>query len=299
MTSIAPLNAVPSPSGGASPQWDGVTSEYERRVEPFTLKFGEDMLRDMLGSTAAGTGKGEGGNDPRTHKILDLGCGTGGLSLLAASLPGCLVTAVDVSPSMADRTRLRSSALGLAVDCAVSDGQSLPPGWSGSFDCALANFSVIFFPEPTGGVREVLRCLQPGGVIALSAWGDHSETAAFQVFPDAAADVIPDAGGKIRPLRITGSRDALTKLLGDAGFVDVRVIGPVTHSLAVTSPEEYYLRFALTSPPIIEMIDGMAEETREIFKTKVMELATERGGLTDGGISLDMSAYLAFGTKPS
>ena len=156
MTSIAPLNAVPSPSGGASPQWDGVTSEYERRVEPFTLKFGEDMLRDMLGSTAAGTGKGEGGNDPRTHKILDLGCGTGGLSLLAASLPGCLVTAVDVSPSMADRTRLRSSALGLAVDCAVSDGQSLPPGWSGSFDCALANFSFIFFPEPTGGVREVL-----------------------------------------------------------------------------------------------------------------------------------------------
>lgn len=63
-------------------------------------------------------------------------------------------------------------------------------------------------------VRELLRCLQPGGLLLLSAWGGHEETAAFQVIPTAAEAVLSSEGRQAsRPKRADGSPAALRSLL--------------------------------------------------------------------------------------
>jgi SAM-dependent methyltransferase len=250
-------------------------------------------------------------------KLLDVGCGTGAATLLALS-HGFDVVATDLSEAMVERTKERAfaeiragdtatehrsqskSQLETMSDSAVAMGQDLPSCWSGSFDLAVANFSVIFFPQPVLGLREIFRCLVPGtGIASLTAWGDASETPAFRVFPDVVSEVFPELVDNGKPKRITGSVEVLTKLLEEAGFVDVRVEGPVFKTLTVKSPSEYYDRFALTSPPTAAMIAKMGTSTRSEFRKRIMEVATARGGRGDGSIALNSGAYIAYGRKPA
>lgn len=274
--------------------------EYQNRVEPFTSKFAEEMLNPLLDTDNTD------GNKQRRHKLLDVGCGTGAVSLIAVS-KGLEVAVTDASEAMVERTKQRVEAAtrgrdepGLLHGCAVAQGQDLPSEWSDSFDLAVANFSVIFFPQPVAGLREMLRCLVPGtGIASLTAWGDASETPAFRVFPDVASRVVPELVDTGKPKRITGSVEALEGLMEEAGFVDVRVVGPVAKTLEVESPSDYYDRFALTSPPTAAMIARMGDAKRLAFREGVAEVARARGGRGDGSIALDSAAYIAYGRKPA
>ena len=319
-----------SESETASPSWDAFTVEYERRVESFTSEFADEMMRPILAATcsddededddddvddyASGAKSPNMKNSRRRKLLLDVGCGTGATSLLALS-HGYDVTSTDVSSSMVNRTRQRAIEAGFynaisnadrTADAPItptiygfaSDGQSLPLGWSNTFDVAVANFSVIFFPDPVGGLKEMLRCLIPGGVASITAWGNAQQTPAFRVFPDAAAELVPELVSTGKPRRMTGSVSTLTELMKEAGFMDIKVVGPVVKTLLVSSPEEYYNRFALTSPPTAEMIAKMDDATRIEFRSRVMATAKARGGREDGSIALDSSAYIAYGRKP-
>ncbi len=270
-----------SGEGLSSLSWDAYAGEYERRVEPFTSQFAKEL---MAGLPAI---------KEKRRKLLDVGCGTGAVALLAKD---CDVTVTDVSESMVKRTLERAN---FVTDSAVVNGMDLPSRWSNSFDAAVANFSVIFFPTPYDGLREIHRCLLPKtGVVGLTAWGDVSETPAFGVFRDVLNEKHPELVESNRPKRITGSVETLRKLLVDAGFVDVQVEGPVTKTLVVQSASDYFDRFAKTSPPTAATLAKMNETLRSKFRERVMEVATERGGREDGSIALDASAYIAYGRKP-
>ena len=192
----------------------------------------------------------------------------------------------------------------------VTNGQSLPQQWSNSFHCAVANFSIIFYPDPLQGLKQVYRCLKPGtGRVALTAWGNPEETPAFQIFPDVFHEFVQEDSGtsQQRPSssRINGSVALLTDLLSNAGFIDIEISDrPVFRTLSVSSPEEYYDRFALTSPPTADRLSRMSLERRGDFRERVMELVNERGGVSssrvggDTSLALEAGAYLAYGRKP-
>lgn len=67
--------------------------------------------------------------------VLDVGCGTGALSVLAAGLSPRSVTAVDVSRRAVWVARLNTALRGMAVTVVHGDGLSL----DGPFDLVLAN----------------------------------------------------------------------------------------------------------------------------------------------------------------
>ena len=253
-------------------------------------------------------------------KLLDVGCGTGASALIALS-HGYDVVVTDVSEAMVERTKERAavairqaaerggdtsdrsnfqSQLDSLSESVVAEGQNLPSRWSESFDLAVANFSVIFFPQPVQGLKEIFRCLLSGtGIVALTAWGDASETPAFRIFPEVVSAVLPELAASGKPKRITGSAEVLTKLLEEAGFVDVRIVGPVFKTLVVRTPSEFYDRFALTSPPTAAMIAKMDAITQSNFRKHIMDAAKVRGGKEDGSIALDSGAYIAYGRKPA
>jgi ubiquinone/menaquinone biosynthesis C-methylase UbiE len=305
-----------SPSA-VSPSWNAFAKEYEKRVEPFTSKFAEEMLGRLLGNRNCNNETKEkkmssqqdvaAASNHRRPKILDVGCGTGTAALLALS-NGLDVAVTDVSEAMVERTKERAYSVIQAhdrdsaalFDSAVAEGQDLPSRWSDSFDLAVANFSVIFFPQPVLGLKEIFRCLLPGtGMVSFTAWGNASETPAFRVFPDVVREILPELAEKSKPKRITGSVGVLEKLLEDAGFVDVKVEGPVYKTLEVQSPSDYYDRFALSSPPTAATIAAMEASTRSKFRRRILEVATARGRQKDGSIALESGAYIAFGRKPA
>ncbi|WP_329130366.1 methyltransferase domain-containing protein [Streptomyces sp. NBC_01476] len=101
--------------------------------------------------------------------LLDLGCGTGSLALLAAG-QGHRVTAVDSSPRMVERARRKladTSAQVLPGDAAS------PPVPDGCADVVLVRHVLWALPDPAAALRKWVRLLRPGGRLVLieGRWG--------------------------------------------------------------------------------------------------------------------------------
>ncbi|MER5970015.1 methyltransferase domain-containing protein [Streptomyces sp. NPDC002055] len=102
--------------------------------------------------------------------VLDIGCGTGSLSLLAAAR-GHRVTAVDLSPRMAEQARSKLAGTGAQV--LVGDAAE-PPVGERRFDVVLARHLVWMLPDRAAVLRHWAGLLRPGGRLVLieGVWGD-------------------------------------------------------------------------------------------------------------------------------
>jgi SAM-dependent methyltransferase len=102
------------------------------------------------------------------QRVVDVGCGTGNVALLAAAA-GAHVTAVDPTPRLLDVTRAAAQREGLDVTCEVGEAAAVPSP-DASFDCLLSNFGLIFAPDPDAAVAEIARVLRADGRAAFTAW---------------------------------------------------------------------------------------------------------------------------------
>ncbi|MFF2851829.1 trifunctional class I SAM-dependent methyltransferase/NUDIX hydrolase/VOC family protein [Streptomyces sp. NPDC058001] len=108
--------------------------------------------------------------------VLDLGCGTGSLSLLAAE-QGHRVTGVDLAPRMVERARakLAAGAPGSGAEILTGDAAA-PPVGERRFDVVLARHVLWTLPDPEATLRHWCSLLRPGGRLVLveGVWGDLS-----------------------------------------------------------------------------------------------------------------------------
>lgn len=94
------------------------------------------------------------------HRILDLGCGTGTLALMAKRAhPAAAVVGFDAD----------AEALGLAGAKAARDG--LEVRLDQGFASVLPYTKHLSFESKTAAIREVLRVLRPGGEFHIADWG--------------------------------------------------------------------------------------------------------------------------------
>ncbi|MER7835960.1 class I SAM-dependent methyltransferase [Streptomyces sp. NPDC096040] len=105
----------------------------------------------------------------RPADLLDLGCGTGSLALLAAE-QGHRVTGVDSSPAMVERARAKLAgrdAVFLLGDAAA------PPVGERLFDTVLVRHVLWALPDPARVLRHWRGLLRPGGrfVLVEGVWG--------------------------------------------------------------------------------------------------------------------------------
>ncbi|MFG2942771.1 class I SAM-dependent methyltransferase [Streptomyces sp. NPDC048282] len=105
----------------------------------------------------------------RPADVLDLGCGTGSLALLAAE-QGHRVTGVDSSPAMVARARAKLAgrdAVFLLGDAAA------PPVGERLFDAVLVRHVLWALPDPARVLRHWRGLLRPGGrfVLVEGVWG--------------------------------------------------------------------------------------------------------------------------------
>lgn len=105
-------------------------------------------------------------------ELLDLGCGTGSMSLLATD-QGHSVTAVDLSPAMVDLARAKLA--GRAARVLVGDAAA-PPVAGETFDGILVRHVAWTLPDPDGALAHWLSLLRPGGRLILveGVWGTLS-----------------------------------------------------------------------------------------------------------------------------
>jgi ubiquinone/menaquinone biosynthesis C-methylase UbiE len=107
-------------------------------------------------------------NVPPGCRLLDVGCGSGQLALLAAR-DGVSVTGVDIASNLVERARARAQAAGLNARFEEADAEDLPFE-DGAFDFVTSLIGAMFAPQPELVAKELLRVCSPGGTIAMANW---------------------------------------------------------------------------------------------------------------------------------
>lgn len=129
---------------------------------------------------------------PDRAVVLDIGCGTGSLSLLLAEM-GHRVTGTDWSPDMIALAQTKAKSATLPARFFVMDATE-PAFAPGLFDVVLCRHLLWALPEPSGVLRRWARLLSPNGrlVIIEGYWhtggGLHAEEV-IAALPPSLADV--------------------------------------------------------------------------------------------------------------
>lgn len=165
-----------------------------------------------------------------TSKILDIGAGTGAVTLEVASrYPHTSILATDLSQTMLEPLKAKLEAMSLSENNVVLSsldanaiGNTYAPS---SFTHILCNFVLqVATTQPLSVVRQIHDVLQPGGVVGIGIWGPSPdpykiwERACRTIDPDL---ILPDQYGDPAAWRTPGD---LAANLQKAGFGDIKTI---------------------------------------------------------------------------
>lgn len=265
--------------------WDKVAPGYDEFVTPTYFHLGMEALR------RAGLRPG--------MRLLDVASGSGAVSLAAARL-GADVTAIDISPVMVERLKLRARREGLSLEAHVMDGQALDLE-AGSFDMVASEFGVMLFPDLPRGLREMTRVAKPGGRVVVVAFGSPLKIEFFGFFIRAVQAAIPGfTGPPMDPLPLpfqVQDPEKLRSEMAGAGLTDVRV-EQTSEEMKYRSGEEFWA-WVTNSNPIVPAILGQLDlqpDQIAAIQRRADDLIRERAGGGDMAV-LVSPINIGIGTK--
>ncbi|RSN51527.1 SAM-dependent methyltransferase [Streptomyces sp. WAC 04229] len=154
----------------------------------------------------------------RPGDLLDLGCGTGSLSLLAAE-QGHRVTGVDRSPAMVKLARTKLAGR----DAAFLEGDAAaPPVGEQRFDAVLVRHVLWTLPDPGRALSRWRHLLRPGGRLVLveGVWGTVTPVG---IPADLLTALLTPLGGRVRVERLSDDPALWGRAVADERYAVVAV----------------------------------------------------------------------------
>ena len=239
--------------------------------------------------------------DGRAVRLLDVGSGTGTLSLAALDRwPEARVDAIDASREMVSATEAGAStvpdaAARLRAVTAFADALPFPDD---TFDAVMSSFVLQLVPNRFRALREIRRVLRPGGQLAYVTWvSDTRRWKADDVLDDLLDELgIPEEDDD-EPAPAAGAGDlpsveSAATGLRRAGFRDVTAeaarltyqFDPVSYTGFITEFDEQVLA------------DSMEADVRERFERELRARLTR---LQPQDLWIDSPIAYATGRKPA
>jgi ubiquinone/menaquinone biosynthesis C-methylase UbiE len=217
-------------------------------------------------------------------RVLDVGCGPGGLAdELAARVGADHVAAIDPAPQFAQACRERHPG----ADVRVGVAEELP--WpDGAFDATLSSLVVAFMRDPDRGVREMARVTRPGGTVAACMWDiPGGGMTMLTTFWRAVRELDPAAAGeRTRPGVSEGD---LAERFRRAGLRDV-TDGSLEASASYTGFDDFWEPFTFAVGPAGDYLASQPPDAQE----RIREAC--RAALPHGPFTLTARAWYARGT---
>jgi ubiquinone/menaquinone biosynthesis C-methylase UbiE len=155
-------------------------------------------------------------------RVLDICTGTGEAALKILPSVGFsgLVIGADISTAMLKGARARLDEP--SFWSVAADGQALPFK-DGSFDAAICQLGLQFFPNPALGLKEFRRVLRIGGWTAVCVVSTPDRAPMWGLLADALSRFIPEQRNLLHLSFALADPNRLERLLADAGFRGIRV----------------------------------------------------------------------------
>jgi ubiquinone/menaquinone biosynthesis C-methylase UbiE len=263
-------------------QLDGSAPElYQRYLVPaITSLWAADLI--------------ERANPGKAEAALDIACGTGVVTRLAAArMQSGRVVGLDFNAGMLAVARSIPNT-GAPIEWFEGSALNLPFG-DGSFDLVLCQLGLQFFPDRPLALREMKRVLKPSGRVALSVYSPIERTPAAYAFVRALDKHLGPQASKTKraehDFNDTGEVDAL---MVAQGFDQVTVTA-VTQNIVFPSVFDY-VRFQLIATPMAGLL-GNRDETGRDSTIQDIAITTQslldQRMLGDGHLSFPQEAYVA------
>jgi ubiquinone/menaquinone biosynthesis C-methylase UbiE len=148
----------------------------------------------------------------RDMRVLDVGCGTGDVSMLAAEMVGSggAVVAIDRSKDALAIARERAQAAG-HDNIEFREGSAEAFNTRVPFDFAVGRYVLVHQPDPASFIRAIAKNVRPGGVVAFHELGLYDKgnlTAPPNALWSKAFDWIYTAFQSVQPHPDAGARMA-------------------------------------------------------------------------------------------
>jgi ubiquinone/menaquinone biosynthesis C-methylase UbiE len=261
-------------------QYGGNAAEnYERYFVPtIGMPFATTLL------DAAGLHRGE--------RVLDVACGTGVVTRLAAErvAPNGAVAGLDINPAMLAVARSVPSS-GAAIQWHEASAESLPLA-DGSFDVVLSSLGLQFVADKASALREMRRVLAPDGRLAIATVGPTPQP--FAILEQALArHVKPEAAAFMRVVFSLHEPQELEKLTSGAGFREIEVRSKAL-ILTFPGPAEYLWQY-VHSTPLAAAIAQVDDVGRAALERDVV--AGLRSFVKDRAVAFDVNVVLTTARK--
>jgi SAM-dependent methyltransferase len=227
------------------------------------------------------------------ERVLDVACGTGGVTRRAARVVGAAgkVVGVDVNEGMLGMARtVPQQHDEPPIEWRQSDAAALPFPHA-AFDVVLCQYGLEFFADRAAGLREMARVLVPGGRLVLRVWR-ALERQPFYVALLEALERHVRTGVGVPLLKAFSLADAaeLRALVAGAGFRQVH-IRITTNPIRYPSLEEYVLRYLHVYLSIAGDVAAMDDTAR---RTALLQDVTTalRTYVDDDGLAAPTESYV-------
>jgi SAM-dependent methyltransferase len=221
--------------------------------------------------------------------VLDVACGTGVLSLVAADTvgPDGSVVGLDLNAGMLEVAKRKAPH----IDWYEAPAEAIPFE-NARFDAVVSQFGLMFFQDKTLAIREMMRVLRPGGNLAIAVWDSLENVTGYagitrllsRLFGDSAAE-------SLRAPYSLGDIQELSSLFSDADTPGVKI---KTVEGSVRFPSiQYCMEADIRGWTLADVLDD------EQFELLVSEAEKELSGFVtaEGTVLFSSPAHIVTATK--
>ena len=159
--------------------------------------------------------------------VLDVCCGAGASALSAAEFvgPKGKVIGIDLARGLLELAQAKAAQRGL-FNTQFELGDLLSLRFPNeSFDAAVCVFGIFFVPDMVAAVRELWRCVRPGGQMAVTTWGPNLFEPGNSAFWTSIKSVRADSYKGFNPWDRIDDPTSLTKIMREAGVESAEIVG--------------------------------------------------------------------------